>query len=165
MNTLTTTALIGAAFIGGTLFAGNRSQPPKTDTTERLHAEFESVDKMSTFERAIWIVESNGRHGAIFGDGGVSRGPLQCGRLAYADAVQYDPTLRDGSYEDVDRIEYAVRVFRAYTDRYATERRLGRTPTNEDRARIWNGGPRGHLKRAATEPYWQRVKSIMNGGA
>lgn len=33
--------------------------------------------------------------------------------------------------------------FEKYTGRYATRQRLGREPTDEDRARIWNGGPNG----------------------
>ena len=34
-----------------------------------------------------------------------------------------------GKYEDVDDLQYSLRVFRRYMARYATERRLGRKPT------------------------------------
>jgi hypothetical protein len=61
-----------------------------------------------------------------------------------------------GKYEDVDDLEYSLRTFRRYMARYATERRLGRKPTLEDEARIWNGGPNGY-KRAATKPYWNKT--------
>ena len=44
--------------------------------------------------------------------------------------------------------------------RYATERRLGRTPTYEDVARIHNGGPNGY-KKTATYKYWQKVKKKL----
>ena len=44
--------------------------------------------------------------------------------------------------------------FEKYTGRYATRERLGRSPTDEDRARIWNGGPNG-FKRASTTKYWK----------
>ena len=43
-----------------------------------------------------------------------------------------------------------------YTNHYATKSRLGRSPTDEDRARIWNGGPDG-WKRSSTKAYWQKV--------
>ncbi len=44
--------------------------------------------------------------------------------------------------------------FEKYTSRYATRKRLGRSPTDEDRARIWNGGPDGY-KKASTTKYWK----------
>jgi hypothetical protein len=46
-----------------------------------------------------------------------------------------------------------------YTTRlYATEEKLGRKPTYQDYARIWNGGPNGY-KRKATVKYWQKLKN------
>lgn len=51
----------------------------------------------------------------------------------------------------------AVEVFRLYMDHYASEERLGYEPDPETIARIWNGGPYGHRKRA-TENYWHKVK-------
>ena len=44
--------------------------------------------------------------------------------------------------------------FEKYTGHYATRKRLGREPTDEDRARIWNGGPDGY-KRASTNKDWK----------
>ena len=44
--------------------------------------------------------------------------------------------------------------------RYANEKRLGRKVTNEDRARIHNGGPNGYKKKA-TVGYWSDVKGKM----
>ena len=46
--------------------------------------------------------------------------------------------------------------------RYATEHRLGRKVTQEDIARIHNGGPNGY-KKESTEKYWSKVKKILNG--
>ena len=43
---------------------------------------------------------------------------------------------------------------------YATEARLGHPPTNEDLARIHNGGPDGY-KKPATVGYWQKVQSHL----
>jgi hypothetical protein len=114
-------------------------------------------------ERAIHMVESGGRTTGdrpILGDWcphrGVylSRGPMQISEAAWIDAKM------PGKYEDVDDLQYSLRVFRRYMARYATERRLGRKPTLEDQARIWNGGPNGY-KRAATNGYWNKVKEAL----
>jgi hypothetical protein len=51
-------------------------------------------------------------------------------------------------------------VFRTYVSIYATPYRLGRQPTDEDIARIWNGGPMGHRK-LTTLPYWEKVKKVL----
>ena len=51
-------------------------------------------------------------------------------------------------------------VHRRYMTRYCTERRLGRKPTDQDRARMWNGGPNGHRK-SATLKYWDKVEKAM----
>ena len=47
-----------------------------------------------------------------------------------------------------------------YLKRYATEKRLGRKPTLEDMARIWNGGPDGWKERS-TRGYWEKVKKNL----
>ncbi len=104
---------------------------------------------------AIHHVESSGRLGPLVGDGGDSLGPLQIQRACWQDANV------PGKYEDVADLAYAKRVFAAYMARYATERRLGRHVTDEDRARIWNGGPNGYKKKA-TLKYWLKVKKELN---
>ncbi len=53
--------------------------------------------------------------------------------------------------------EFANMVVESYMDRYATEARLGRQPTNEDIARIHNGGPNGFM-RNSTLSYWEKVR-------
>ncbi len=50
----------------------------------------------------------------------------------------------------------SVWVCRTYLEMYATSKNIGRTPTLEDMARIWNGGPTG-WKRKSTKGYGQRV--------
>lgn len=52
----------------------------------------------------------------------------------------------------------SIRICRLYIDMWATERRIGREPTDEDKARIWNGGPNG-WKRSSTENYWLDLKN------
>ena len=104
---------------------------------------------------AIHMVETGGRLGPIKGDGGAALGPLQIHRACWQDANL------PGKYEDVADLAYAKRVFAAYMARYATERRLGRPVTDEDRARIWNGGPNGY-KKTATLKYWAKVRKELN---
>ena len=50
----------------------------------------------------------------------------------------------------------AVGVFRIYTGHYCAK--LGRAVTDQDRARIWHGGPTG-WKRRQTLVYWKRVQA------
>ena len=105
---------------------------------------------------AIHQVETRGRLGPIRGDGGKALGPLQIHRVCWLDA-----DMPDGTYADCADLSYSKRVFAAYMERYATERRLGRPVTDEDRARIWNGGPNGYKKKA-TIKYWNKVKEHLN---
>ena len=106
---------------------------------------------LSPLEAAIWQVETGRREGAIMGDGGASRGALQCSRAAWIDSGL------PGDYTDVDRLNYAVRVMRAYWDRYAPG------GTDEQKARVWNGGPRGASKKD-TKKYWQKVSASLDKG-
>ena len=105
-------------------------------------------------------VESGGDICAI-GDNGRSLGPYQIMESYYKDAVEHDPSLKDGGYTYNNVAgpggkEYSERVLEAYMDRYATVKRLGREPTNEDIARIHNGGPNGY-KKESTLTYWEKV--------
>ena len=107
---------------------------------------------------ALCKVESNCDPDAV-GDGGKAIGPYQIWEVYWLDAVEFDPDL-GGSYHDCLNKEYAEKVVRAYWARYANERRLGRPVTDEDRARIHNGGPNGHKKKA-TLKYWKKVKDVL----
>ena len=121
---------------------------------------------MTELEQAIWQVESSQCEGACpAGAGGAAIGPLQIHHAAWLD-------VKRGSeqYEDCQRLDYSVKVFRRYMKRYATEKRLGYKPDDqpqrwqEDAARIWNGGPNGFRKRKSTEPYWIKVRhEIIRG--
>lgn len=104
---------------------------------------------------AIHQVETSGRLGPIKGDGGAALGPLQIHKACWIDSGI------PGRYEDCADLAYAKRVFDAYIARYATVRRLGRPVTDEDRARIWNGGPNGY-KKTATIKYWTKVRKELN---
>jgi len=103
---------------------------------------------------AIRIVESGNDPSAV-GDDGNAIGVYQI----------WEPYWKDsrlpGSYRDCFDPHYADRVVRNYMKRYATEKRLGREVTQEDIARIHNGGPNGHKKKA-TLKYWAKVKKLLN---
>ena len=103
------------------------------------------------FWRALHIVETSGRTGAIVGDQGRALGPLQIHRGFHADSRVAGP------YERVADLEYSKRVATAYLKRWAPEA-LAKGDV-EVLARVFNGGPRGHLK-TATKSYGARVKAF-----
>ena len=108
---------------------------------------------------AIRVVESNNNPNAV-GDNGNAIGIYQIWKPYWKDATERSGI--DGKYLDCYNVDYADRIVRAYMKRYATERRLGRKVTQEDIARIHNGGPNGY-KKESTEKYWSKVKKILNG--
>jgi hypothetical protein len=107
------------------------------------------------FWRALHIVETSGRTGPILGDyvNGQPRalGPLQIHRGFHADSRVAGP------YERVADLEYSKRVATAYLKRWAPE--AFAKGDVEVLARVFNGGPRGHLK-TATKSYGVRVKAF-----
>ena len=119
------------------------------------------------FWDAIKQVESSGNENAV-GDNGRSIGPLQIQRGYYNDAVERNPSLQSGKYagymyencKGPGSFEYSRAVAESYMNRYATEGRLGHSPTFEDMARIHNGGPNGY-KMEATVKYWDKVNKIL----
>ena len=54
----------------------------------------------------------------------------------------------------------SIWICREYINMYATKAKLGHTPTVEDMARIWNGGPDGY-KRSSTLVYWADVQKLL----
>ncbi len=56
--------------------------------------------------------------------------------------------------------ELSEKLCRWYTSHYATKELLGHVPMDEDRARIWNGGPAG-WKMFSTKAYWKKVKKFL----
>jgi len=103
------------------------------------------------FWRALHIVETSGRTGAIVGDQGRALGPLQIHRGYHQDSRVA------GDYSRVSDLNYSVRVATAYLKRYAPE--AWAAGDVETLARVHNGGPRGHLK-TATKSYGARVKAF-----
>ena len=113
---------------------------------------------MTPLHDAVWSIETSRCPGDCpSGDNGMATGPLQIHKGCWSDVA------RPGEqYSDCADLGYSVEVFNRYMARYATQRRLGRTPTREDKARIWNGGPNG-FKKKATLGYWAKVKTVLGG--
>ncbi len=113
---------------------------------------------------AIRQVESGGDDCAI-GDEHLQNkayGLYQIRMPYYMDALEFNPDL-GGNFVNVwgqGSKEYSEGVVESYMGRYATEGRLGHVPTNEDIARIHNGGPNGH-NNPRTVPYWNLVKDAL----
>ena len=114
--------------------------------------------EMTDVLAAIRIVESNDDPNAV-GDGGDSIGCYQIQKCYWLDAKEFSDL--DGTYLDCYNRGYADRTVRFYMARYATERRLGREVTQEDIARIHNGGPNGY-KKECTKKFWKKVEVVLN---
>lgn len=106
---------------------------------------------LESFWRALHLVETSGRHGAILGDNGRSLGPLQISRAYFADSRV------GGIYEQVVDLGFARKVVSAYLQRYAPKAwAAGDVVTL---ARIHNGGPAG-ARKAATVNYGAKVARL-----
>lgn len=104
---------------------------------------------------AIALVESNNRANAV-GDGGSAVGAYQIRPIFLRDVNRI---LGWNKYELTDRWdpEKSRAMARVYLDHY------GGGLTLIDQARQYNGGPRGHLKRA-TEPFAIKIQAAMSAG-
>jgi len=105
----------------------------------------------SSFFRALHIVETSGKRGAIIGDNGRALGPLQIHRAYHADA------RIGGDYSRCADLDYSKRVVAAYLQRYAPAAWDAGDVTTL--ARIHNGGPRGAAK-PATVAYGDKVARL-----
>lgn len=110
---------------------------------------------LAAFFHALAEVESNHNDNAV-GDNGASIGRYQIQHAYWYDATEFSGI--GGRYHDVKVKSYAEKIMRAYWKRYAREAYYSRD--YETLARIHNGGPRGHKKKA-TLPYWNKVKAAM----
>lgn len=104
-----------------------------------------------SFFRALHLVETSGKRGAILGDGGKALGPLQIHRGYHADSGV------GGEYSRCADLDYSKRVVSAYLQRYAPAAWAKGDVTTL--ARIHNGGPRGDTK-PATINYAAKVSRL-----
>ena len=119
------------------------------------------VASEDVFIKALIAHESNGNDRAV--------GDTHLANRAYGCLQVRKPCLDDVNriyrtkYQVKDCIgnrELSVWICKAYLAIYAKESRLGRVPTAEDCARIWNGGPDG-WKKESTLGYWEKVKKLL----
>ena len=104
-----------------------------------------------SFWRALHVVETSGRTGAILGDQGRALGPLQIHRAYHADA------RIGGDYSRCADLDYSKRVVTAYLQRYAPA--AWAEGDVKTLARVHNGGPRGD-KKTATLGYAAKVARL-----
>ena len=104
-----------------------------------------------SFFRALHVVETSGRTGAIIGDQGRALGPLQIHKAYHADA------RIGGDYSRCADLDYSRRVVTAYLQRYAPQAWASGDVVTL--ARIHNGGPRGASK-PATVAYAAKVARL-----
>lgn len=113
---------------------------------------------------ALMRVESGGRDNAI--------GDRHLAEKAYGCLQVRKPCIEDvngrfgKSYRPEDCLgnrALSVWVCKRYIALYATPKRLGRAPNEEEMARIWNGGPNG-WKNPKTEKYWHKVRRELERG-
>ena len=118
--------------------------------------------KWKAFVLALIMQESGGNDHAI-GDHGASHGPLQIQKECIMDVNRYRKSKGWKQFkfpEDCYDRQKAEACLIIYTRIYANEKRVGRPPTLEDYARIWNGGPNGY-KKQATLKYWDKLKKAL----
>jgi len=104
---------------------------------------------------AIEQVESHGNSTAI-GDQGRALGSMQIWQCVVTDANRIAHT----SYSHADTFDRtkARAIASIYLNYYG--RRIGHAPTDQDYARMWNGGPSGH-KKTVTLGYWAKIKKEL----
>lgn len=123
-----------------------------------------SASEAQNFDRLIQAlikVESRGNDSAI-GDRHMQNkayGALQI-RKPCIDDVNRRYGTKNEPQECLGNRSLSIDVCQKYLKMYATRTRLGREPTDEDRARIWNGGPNGWRKES-TKAYWSKVQSEL----
>lgn len=111
---------------------------------------------------ALIQVESGGKDYAI-GDDGRSVGCLQMSKLVVDDVNRNSLASIGVRFSYTDRLDRykACAICLLYLNYYVTFDRLGREPTIEDYARVWNGGPKG-WKKSLTKPYWEKVEAELS---
>ena len=106
----------------------------------------------ASFFRALHIVETSGRTGAILGDNGRALGPLQIHKAYHADA------RIGGDYARCADLDYSRRVVSANLQRYAPA--AWAAGDVNKLARIHNGGLTGDRK-ASTLPYLRKFQTVF----
>jgi hypothetical protein len=131
---------------------------PKGTASVALSAPAVSV---SPLINALMLVESGGGDGWI-GDKSKVQKAYGCLQIRQPVVDDYNCWCKT-SYRAEDCLNnrgLSVKICQVYLDHYAAICRLGHEPTDEDRARIWNGGPNG-WRHSSTDSYWEKVRKHL----
>jgi hypothetical protein len=133
-------------------------QRPTFKLEQRTKEEETEMSFLPMLIAALVVAESGpaspGGYAGQAGDNGKALGILQIHKEVVLDVNRiYKTHFR---HEDAKNPELAKEICELYLRAWAPE---GATP--EQCARIWNGGPRGHLK-AGTAGYWEKVRSKLS---
>lgn len=131
--------------------------PPAHVLTQRVPELYMDFTESTAIVKALIAQESNGDDFAV-GDEELKHkayGPLQIRQPAVDDVNRANGTHYLAEQMKGDRA-LSIWVFNEYMKLYATEKRIGRKVTDEDRSRIWNGGPMG-WKSSKTIEFWADV--------
>nr|DAI54965.1 MAG TPA: Periplasmic lysozyme inhibitor of I-type lysozyme [Caudoviricetes sp.] len=114
--------------------------------------EFHESEPLSPLIEAISLVESNGID-SLIGDNGRAYGRLQIHQCVLDDVNRVQGT--SFTLNDCFHFPTAVKIFYHYQDIY--------NPSFDTikAIRIWNGGPKGHLK-SSTKPYLNKVLTQLS---
>ena len=105
---------------------------------------------------ALIQVESGGDWTAVGAAG--ERGGLQITSICVADVNRiYGTSYTPDDAFDPEKAKHICELYLGY---YCSPERLGRQPTLQDMARIWNKGPNGH-RDPRSLPYWRKVKGLV----
>ena len=100
---------------------------------------------------ALIMVESSGYNDKVCND---KIGCLQISPAVVENVNRYYGT--DFKHSDALNRYKAKEIVEKYIRIYAVPERIGRNPTDEDKARIWKAGVKGY-KKEETKSYWKKV--------
>ena len=106
---------------------------------------------------ALIVVESHGNNWAV-GDYGQAYGCLQIRHEVIRDVNRIYGT--NYSRRDCFDRQQSMAICQLYLSHYASPERLGRHPSMQDYARVWNGGPEGWRKPHTTR-YWVKTQQAL----
>ena len=134
------------------VYAINVMADPPSDALTRATAKKESADASHPNGNDYAEGDKYDRKGRLKDASLWSYGCLQIGSTCVRDYNRWHKT-HIVPKDCLGNRELSVKIYGDYIDHYATEQYLGHVPTDEDKARIWNGGPDGWRK-DDTVDYW-----------
>ena len=124
-------------------------------TGQRARAKTKTNRMNAILLAALMAVETGGERNPdrAIGDGGRAIGCLQIHRATVRDVNRIAGTRF--THDQMTNRQESIRVATIYLDHYASGL------DDLSRARVWNGGPRGHLK-SSTRAYARRIRKELD---